>query len=83
MVVRLRARTPSSPQNTADKLRSGARVHPAGAGMRRHLHPGHGAAESFVSLYDQRRLSRSAGDRPAGARTRNPVAWMEARRVTD
>ena len=29
----------SGPPNTADKLRSGARVHLAGAGMRRHLHP--------------------------------------------
>ena len=39
-----------SPSNTGDKLRSGARVRSDGAGMRRHVHPGNHAAESFVSF---------------------------------
>ncbi len=39
------------PPNTGDKLRSGARVHAVtGAGMRRHVHAGNHAAESFVSF---------------------------------
>src|SRR5664279_5161296 len=36
-----------------------------------------------VRLCVQRRLACSAGDRPAGARVRSPVAWIAGRRETE
>ena len=39
--------------------------------------------DTHVRLCVQRRLTRSAGDRPAGVRARRPVAWMAGRRETE
>ena len=41
-----------------------------------------GAGERHARLCVQRRLARSAGDRPAGVTARRPVAWMAERRET-
>ena len=39
--------------------------------------------EVHVRLCVQRRLACSAGDKPAGARVRSPVAWIAERRETE
>jgi len=36
----------------------------------------------YARLCVQRRLACSAGDRPAGVKVRNPVAWIAGRRET-
>ena len=62
------ASLPAGPPNTGDKLRSGARVPTAaGAGMRRHVHAGNHAAESFVSFIP---LFGGAALTPAAVRRR-------------
>ena len=42
-----------------------------------------GAGNRHAGLCVQRRLACSAGDSPAGARIRSPVAWMAGRRETE
>src|SRR6266478_6732493 len=41
------------------------------------------AVAPHVRLCVQRRLACSAGDKPAGARVRGPVAWIAGRRETE